>query len=160
VALQLPNHHFIGTITRTAQEFDSNTRTLLTEIQLPNPDRILLPGMYVDVTLNNASPNPPIVIPGDALLVRSNGTQVAVAQEAPQGQQGNERVIHLVPVAVGRDFGTQIEIVSGLKEGDLVVNPNDDVREGAKVNIQASKENPDQRQNTQNGKQPPNGPGH
>jgi RND family efflux transporter MFP subunit len=167
VALQLPNRHFIGTITRTAQEFDSNTRTLLTEIQLPNPERILLPGMYVDVTLNNASPNPPIVIPGDALLVRSNGTQVAVAEQDPQAQQQNdaqqqnEKVIHLVPVAVGRDFGTEIEILSGLKEGDLVVvNPNDDVREGAKVKIQGSKENPDQRQKTQNGKQPPNGPGH
>jgi RND family efflux transporter MFP subunit len=197
VALELPNKHFTGTVTRTAKELDPNTRTLLTEIQLPNPDRILLPGMYVDVTLNSTNTAPSIIIPGDALLVRSNGTQVALAKEPPQdgqtrkleqdernrlqaqkperdkqqnknkkqnqGEQGedqtvNVRVVHLQPVAVGRDFGTQIEILSGLQDGELVVvNPNDDVREGAKVNAQPAKQNADQQ--TKQGAKKQNGPG-
>jgi multidrug efflux pump subunit AcrA (membrane-fusion protein) len=195
VALELPNHPFTGTITRTSRELDANTRTLLTEIQLPNPDRILLPGMYVDVTLNNNNANPPILIPGDALIVRSNGTQVAVAREAPQDEQTQKlkeaeekrlqqekqeqkkdkkksekdqkdqqnqrvdiRIVHLQPVAVGRDFGTEIEIVSGLKEGEfVVVNPNDDVREGVKVNAQPAKQDTDQ--NTKSGAKKHNGPG-
>jgi RND family efflux transporter MFP subunit len=154
VALELPNKHFTGTVTRTAKELDATTRTLLTEIQLPNPDRILLPGMYVDVTLNSQNGSPSIIIPGDALIVRSNGTQVGVVHQ----QNDNSKVVHLQPVAVGSDFGTQIEIVSGLQEGDLVVvNPNDDVREGVKVNAQPAKSNADRQ--SQQGAKKSNGPG-
>jgi hypothetical protein len=79
-------------------------------------------------------------------------------QNESQDQTVNVRVIHLEPVAVGRDFGTQVEILSGLKEGDLVVvNPNDDVREGVRVNAQPAKASADQQNKAGAKKQ--NGPG-
>jgi RND family efflux transporter MFP subunit len=129
----LGGHKFIGTVTRTANSLDPTTRTLLTEVQVANSGGLLLPGMYTQVDLAVPRKNPALVVPGDTLIVRANGPQVAVV--APDGS------VHYQLVQLGRDFGDRLEVLSGLHEGDqLVVNPSDSVREGAKVKPVAPKE--------------------
>jgi multidrug efflux pump subunit AcrA (membrane-fusion protein) len=133
----LPDRKFIGRVTRTADSVDQNTRTLLTEVQIDNRNQELLPGMYVTVSLLNVRTRPPVVVPADSLITRSQGTQVAIVRD---------NTVHLQSVVVGRDYGALTEILSGLEEGDLVVmTPNDIAREGAKVQVKIS--NPPGREN-------------
>ncbi len=122
----LPGRKFPATVTRTANSLDPSTRTLLAEVQVPNGDGLLLPGMYGQVDLNLPRSNPPFLIPGDALLILPNGTQVAIVDAS-----GTVRMQHVV---VGHDDGNQIEIVGGLELGQrVIVSPGDEVREGVKV---------------------------
>jgi RND family efflux transporter MFP subunit len=81
-----------GRIARTSSSLDPATRTLVTDVSVPNPDRTLLPGMFAEVSLNVSRPNPPVLIPGDALLVRSDGTFVAVLgnEERPQNAKDQD----------------------------------------------------------------------
>lgn len=117
---------FLGTVTRTANALDPATRTLLAEVQVANPDNQLLPGMYAQVNFTTPRAEPPIVIPGDTLVLRADGPQAAVV--------GQGDVIHFAKLQVGRDFGDRLEVLAGLAEGDrLVINPSDTVREGVKV---------------------------
>jgi RND family efflux transporter MFP subunit len=123
----LPGRKFVGAVTRTANALDPATRTLLTEVQVANADGALMPGMYADVDLTTARKDPPLLIPGDTLVVRSDGPQVAVV--------GADRTVHYQRIQLGRDFGDRIEVVAGLQLGQqVVVNPGDSVQEGAKVN--------------------------
>lgn len=147
---------FPGKVTRTANSLDPTTRTLLTEVQLPNPNGLLMPGLFVQVNLVNQRPTRPLLIPGDALIVQSGGPKVAVIRGAHRVQtdqdqkQKNQKpvyegAIHLESVVVGRDYGNALEILSGISEGDLViVNPNDSVREGAKVRATQTAESLDE----------------
>ena len=130
---QLPNRPFAGKVARTSQSLDPNTRTLLTEVDVPNQASLLLPGMYARVSLRTVSAEPPLLVPGDALVTRANGTRVAVVAE--------DGAVHFQKVAVGRDYGTETEVLAGLAGGELVIiNPTDDVREGARVKPAASRE--------------------
>jgi RND family efflux transporter MFP subunit len=129
---ELPNQTFTGTVTRTANALDPASRTLRTEVQVPNPGLKLLPGMYAQVqfTLDHASSG--LRIPANALVVRSEGTQVAMVG---QGQK-----VHYQNVTIGRDYGTEIEIASGLVGNEqLIVNPTDDIREGTSVRAVATR---------------------
>ncbi len=122
----LPGRKFAGAITRTASALDPSSRTLLAEVQLPNEDGSLLPGMYAQVRFSVPRTHPMITIPGDTLVVRSDGPQVAVVD--PAG------LVHWTRIQLGRDFGDHLEVLSGLQEGQrLVVNPSDAVRDGVKV---------------------------
>ena len=122
----LPGRKFSGTVARTANSLDPNSRTMLVEVQVQNMDGILLPGMYALVDLSSPRANPPVLLPGDALIVRASGTEVAVVRP--------DHTIHLQKIQVGRDYGDKLEIISGLEPGDLVIeNPSDTVREGVKV---------------------------
>jgi RND family efflux transporter MFP subunit len=117
---------FPGTVTRTSNSLDPTTRTLLAEVQVPNGSGQLLPGMFSQVDLSVPRKNPPLLIPSDALVVRSDGPQVAVVDSA-----GN---VHFIHIQLGRDFGDRLEALAGLEEGQmLAINPSDAVREGAKV---------------------------
>jgi RND family efflux transporter MFP subunit len=128
-----PGRQFTGRIVRTANALDPATRTLPTEIQAPNSDHVLLPGMYAQIRLSSRQAVSVIVIPGDTLLIRSDGPQVAVVQE--------DGKIHFQKVVLGRDYGTQTEVTSGLTGGEsLVRNPGDDIQEGVVVKIQPAKE--------------------
>lgn len=128
----LPDRKFNGAVTRTANALDPASRTLLVEIQVPNPDGKLLPGTYVQVDLNLPRKDPPLLIPSDTLVVRSNGTLVA--------RVGADNAVHFQSITVGRDLGERIEVLSGLKAGQrVIVNPNDSVQEGVKVHPVASK---------------------
>jgi RND family efflux transporter MFP subunit len=131
----LAGHKFAGIVTRTANSLDSSTRTLLTEVQVSNESNLLMPGMYAQVDLAVPRKDPPLAIPGDTLVIRANGPQVAVV--AADG------TVHYQQVQLGRDFGDKLEVLAGLHEGDqLVVNPSDVIREGAKVKPAAKKEAP------------------
>lgn len=123
---EFPNQSFTGKITRTANPVDANTRTMLTEVQLDNKGGKLVPGMYVVTTF---APPPgtqtPLLITGDALTLHNDKTSVAKVVDGR---------IQFVPVVLGRDFGSAVEIVDGLHEGDLIViNITDDVQPGVPV---------------------------
>lgn len=124
---EFPGKAFEGKISRISGALDTSTRTLLTEVQVANRDAKLLPGMYAQARIVSVRTAPPVMIPGEALVLRSNGTQVAVV--------GPKNVVHYQPVTLGRDYGTVLEVLSGLEEGQvLVANPSDQVRDGVEVN--------------------------
>ena len=124
----LPGRQFTGQVARTSNALDSNTRTLLVEIRVPNLSNALLPGMYAQVELNTVRSSPPLLVPSDAMIVRSDGAQVAIVDESS--------VVHLRKIEPGRDYGDRLEIIDGIKEGDrVIVNPGDVAREGVKVNV-------------------------
>jgi multidrug efflux pump subunit AcrA (membrane-fusion protein) len=133
VALQENSHRkYTGKVTRTANSIDANTRTLLTEVQVANTDGSLMPGMYANIQFISERLDPPLLAPGDSLVTRANGTQLAVV--------GPGNKIHFQLVQVGRDYGSEIEITGGLQGGEtVVINPSDDVREGAEVKPAAKK---------------------
>jgi RND family efflux transporter MFP subunit len=123
---ELPERKFNGAVTRTANALDPSSRTLLVEVQVPNPENKLLPGMYVEVDLNLPRKDPPLLLPSDTLSVRPEGTMVAVLNSSNS--------VHFQRVVIGRDYGSQIEILAGLSAGQHVIaNPNDSVQEGVKV---------------------------
>jgi len=122
----LPGRKFTGLVTRTANALDPTSRTLLVEVQADNSGGILLPGMYTQVDLSVPRRDPPLLIPGDTLMVRANGPQVALV--------GANGAVHFQTVQLGRDFGETLEALSGLQEGQqIVVNPSDAVQEGVTV---------------------------
>jgi multidrug efflux pump subunit AcrA (membrane-fusion protein) len=123
---------YLGKVTRTASSIDQNTRTLLTEVQVVNQDGSLIPGMYANIQFVGQRVDPPLLAPGDSLVTRANGPQLAVV--------GPGNRIHYQLVQLGRDYGNEIEIVSGLQGGEnVVINPSDDVREGAEVKLAPTK---------------------
>jgi len=116
VIANLNNQAFRGTIVRTAGAVDPSTRTLLAEVDVPNPGRVLLPGMYAQVRITVERVNPPLVIPSTALVNRASGPQV---MELIPGANGRATV-RIRSVQVARDYGATMEIVSGLTDGALV----------------------------------------
>ena len=122
----LPGRTFVGNVARTSNALDPSSRTLLVEVHVPNPDGALLPGMYAQVILNSSRVNPPLLIPSDALIVTSAGTQVAVVQPS--------RRVHLQTIVAGRDYGDRLEVMTGVKDGDVIIaHPGDVLHEGAMV---------------------------
>lgn len=121
-----PNRTFHGSVARTANSLDPASRTMLTEIDVPNPDGSLFPGMYADVTLNSTNADPPLEVPASALIVRSDGAQLAAV--SPDG------IIHLRKVAVGRDYGDRVEILQGIENGTTIVAaPTDSAQDGVQI---------------------------
>jgi multidrug efflux pump subunit AcrA (membrane-fusion protein) len=131
---EFPGHPFAGRVTRTASSLDINSRTLLTEVQVPNPQATLLPGMFAQVRLSSSRPSPPVLIPGDAVIAGTEGLSVAVLRNPPLGSPDGAKQIHIERIEQGRDNGTQVEVTHGLQGWEYVVlNPSDAVREGALV---------------------------
>ena len=121
-----PGRKFQGKVVRTSNSLDPATRTLLTEIQVDNRSGNLQPGMYADVDLSAKRATQPFLIPANALLVRSDGSQVALVQ--PGG------TVHLQRIEVERDYGDHLDVSNGLRDGDSVVlNPGDAIVEGVRV---------------------------
>lgn len=122
----LPGRQFGGTVARTANALDPTSRTLLVELNVPNPDGVLMPGMSAQAELNTTQRDAPLVIPADALVIRANGSEVATVRK--------DETVHIRKIRVGRDYGDLLEVVDGLNEGDRVIqNPSDAVHEGMKV---------------------------
>jgi RND family efflux transporter MFP subunit len=122
----LPGRHFAGKVARTANSLDPASRTLLVEVQVPNPDGTLFPGMYAQVDLSSARINAPLLVPSDALVMQTGGSTVAVVRP--------DHTVHLQKIEVGRDYGDRLEVINGLREGDTIIpNPGDLAREGMKV---------------------------
>lgn len=124
----LPGRQFMGEVARTANALDPNSRTLLVEVRVPNENGVLLPGMYAQVDLRSVRSDPPLLVPSDAMIVRADGAQVAVVR--------SDHSLHLQKIEVGRDYGDRLEVLKGLRDGDIVVaNPGDVAREGLKVDV-------------------------
>lgn len=123
---EYPTRDFEATVVRTAGALDPNSRTLNTEMQIENDDGALFAGMYAQLKFALTSHARPNVIPANAFAFRKEGSQVALLT--------NDNKIHWQDVKVGRDFGTELEVLSGVKEHDaIVVNPTDDLTEGLTV---------------------------
>ncbi len=115
-----------GSVIRTSNALENQSRTLLAEVNVVNPGRTMLPGMYTQVVIETSSARQLILVPGDTIVTRAEGIFVAVV--------GAGNKIQFRKIEVGRDFGTEVEAVSGLSEGDqVVVNPSDDVKNGVVV---------------------------
>ena len=125
---ELPGSAFRGIVARNARALDAASRTLLTEVQIPNPKGVLLPGMYVEVRFAVTDSAPPLIVPANTLVIRTDGPQVALVRP--------NNTVHYQKIELGRDYGDRVEVVGGL-DGDakLVVNPTDDIREGVEVRI-------------------------
>ena len=132
---ELRGRVFRGTVARTAGSIDAATRTMQVEIQLPNRDGLLLPGAYVQAALPLAA-SKALVIPANTLMIRSEGTLVAVV--------GADGRIKLKLIKVGRNYGQTVEVIDGVSATDqLVLNPSDSLGEGDTVTVvPAAKEAP------------------
>jgi RND family efflux transporter MFP subunit len=128
VLTEFPGRRFQGTVVRSSGAIDNSTRTLLTEVDVENSAHLLRPGGYVEVHLKLPSPVNTFTLPVNATIFKSAGLQVAIVK--------NGKTISLIPVTPGRDFGTEIEIVAGLKGDEWVVlNPSDSLTEGTVVRV-------------------------
>ena len=135
---QFPGRRFRGTLVRTAEAIDPASRTLLVEIDVKNASGELLPGAYAEAHFNLPSSAHTYLLPVPALIFRSEGLQIATVDE-------NERAV-LKHIELGRDFGTQIEVVSGLNQNDRVItNPPDSLISGEAVRA-VTQSNNDQEQ--------------
>ncbi|AXF17696.1 efflux RND transporter periplasmic adaptor subunit [Paraburkholderia caledonica] len=128
---QYPGRSFAATVARSADAIDSVSRTLRVEIDVDNRDGALLPGAYAQVHLALRAQHPALELPVSALLFRPDGVTVAVI-----GQDGRA---HLRKVTIGRDFGTYVEIATGVTSTDQVIdNPGDALADGQPVRVAAS----------------------
>jgi RND family efflux transporter MFP subunit len=124
---EMPARTFPGQVSRIADALQPNTRTLLAEIDVPNPDAALTPGMYCSVELRIPRRTPSFMVPGEAVIFNRNGLQVAVVEDG---------VVQIRKITVVRDFGTQVEASEGVKAGDKVIlNPSVDLAGGEKVQV-------------------------
>lgn len=123
---EIPDKTFPGTVTRVADALQAGTRTLLTEIDVPNPDGLLSSGLYCSVELHIPRKTPSLLVPAEAVIFNREGLQVAVVEGG---------VAHVRKINVARDLGTAVEVRDGVKAGDQVIlNPAVDLVDGSKVN--------------------------
>ena len=124
---ELPGRAFEGTIAHIAGAIDVATRSLQIEIRMVNPENTLRPGAYVQVALP-AAVRSQYVIPGNTMLFRAQGPQVAIARA--------DGTVHLQSIVIAQDFGQSLEIESGIGPHDrLILNPSDSIAEGDPVHI-------------------------
>lgn len=125
---QYPGQRFQGTVVRTAEAIDLSSRTLLTEVDVPNKSGQLFPGGYAQVHLQVKVAASRVQVPVNALLFRAEGLRAAVVD-------ANHK-IHLRQLTIGRDYGTSLEVLQGLEPGDwIVLNPADSLDEGQDVRV-------------------------
>ena len=126
---EYPDKTFSGKVVRTSGAILPSSRTLLTEVQIPNPQGELLPGAFGEIRFQLTLPREPLVIPSNTFLFRAEGTQVALFDK--------NHTVHLQKIVLGRDFGTTVEVLSGLTEEDaVIVNPSDSISEGTPVSLE------------------------
>ena len=127
----LPGQFFSGRVTRTDQAINPQSRTLLVEVDVPNPGGKLMPGAYAQVHFALASTVRPLLVPSGSILFQAAGPQVAVVNSRNQ--------IELRKVVLGKDLGTSMEVIGGVTPRDqIVANPPDDLVDGMPASIQKS----------------------
>jgi RND family efflux transporter MFP subunit len=125
---QFPGRKFLGKVVRTAEAIDPVSRTLLTEVDVPNKTGELLPGGYAQVHLDVQISGDRLQVPVNALLFRSEGLRAVVVDA--------DHKLHLQPLTIGRDYGVSLEVLQGLRGSDwIVLNPADSLEEGQHVNV-------------------------
>jgi len=121
---------FTGRVARTAQSLDPASRTMRVEIQIPNKNGVLLPGLYAQVSLNvrAAAAGETVRIPANTIAAPTSGPEVVVV--------GADGIAHRRKIDIARDYGSAVDVASGVSPGDrLVINPTDDITDGARVGI-------------------------
>jgi RND family efflux transporter MFP subunit len=125
---QFPGEKFRGKVVRTSNAIDLSTRTLLTEVDVPNPTGQLLPGGYAQVHLEVTVKGDRLQVPVNSLLFRSEGLRAVVVDSNHKAR--------LQPLTIGRDYGVTLEVLNGLKAGDwIVLNPPDSLNDGQEVRV-------------------------
>jgi membrane fusion protein, multidrug efflux system len=125
---EYPGQKFYGTVVRTAEAIDPGTRTLLTEVDVPNKDGRLLPGSFGEVHFAVGADVNKVTVPVNAMLFRAQGAQVAVV--------GPDNKVQLRSINIGRDYGTTLEVLGGISPTDkVVINPADSLENGQQVNV-------------------------
>jgi RND family efflux transporter MFP subunit len=126
---EMPKRNFPGKVTMIAGALAPGTRTLLTEIDVPNPDGALTPGTYCAVELRIPRRTPSFIVPADAVIFNQDGLHVAVVENG---------IVHMHMITIARDFGREVEVSDGVKNDDKVIlNPPVDLQEGSKVQTRA-----------------------
>jgi RND family efflux transporter MFP subunit len=124
---QFPGRRFPGKIVRNAEAIEQASRTLLTEVDVANPSGEILPGAYAEVHLKLPSATSTVIIPVTSLIFRSEGLRIAVVRQG--------RAV-MLPITLGRDFGTEVEVASGLEGSEAVItNPPDSLVDGEEVRV-------------------------
>jgi RND family efflux transporter MFP subunit len=124
---EIPGHDFSGTVTRIADALQPGTRTLLTEIDVPNPDGTLRAGIYCTVALKIPRRTPSLIVPSAAVIFNQAGLQVAVVEDG---------TVHIRKINVVRDLGTEVETDNGVTPGDKVIlNPTAGLADGSRVRV-------------------------
>lgn len=132
---EYPDRKFTGTLVRNSDAIDPTSRTLNVEVDVNNSDGLLRPGAYVFVHLTVPPNTGAVTIPSNTLLFRSEGLRVGIVRN---GQ------VRLTPVTVGHDYGSSVEVISGLSPSDaIIVNPSDSLENGQKVRIAPASASPD-----------------
>jgi RND family efflux transporter MFP subunit len=127
---EIPDHSFVGKVTRIADALDPATRTLETEIDVPNPDGELSPGIYCTVELRIPRRTPSLIVPAGAIVFDADGLHVLVVDNG---------AVHSRKITEIRDLGTEVEVSRGVKQGDQVVlNPPVDLEDGGKVQVRVT----------------------
>jgi RND family efflux transporter MFP subunit len=123
----MPNLTFQGKVTRIADALQPGTRTLLTEVDVPNSDGALQPGVYCTVELKIPRTAPALIVPASAIIFNQDGMQVAVVENG---------IVHLHKIAITTDYGTEAEVNDGIKQGDQVIlQPPVNLTDGDQVKI-------------------------
>ena len=125
-----PGQVFPARVTNISQSLDTNSRAMLVILETPNAGDVLFPGMYAQVRFISPRTKRALRVPGDTIVLAKTGPRVAVV--------GPDRVVHFHNVTLGEDLGSEVEVTSGIAEGDLLVsNPSDAVQDGVAVEIKA-----------------------
>ena len=125
---ELPGQKFSGTVARTADAIDPATRTLLTEVDVPNKDGRLLRGSFGEVHFSPKINAQKVTVPVNAMLFRQEGPRLAVV--------GADNKVQLRPITIGRDYGSTLEVLGGVSlEDRVIINPADSLEDGQKVNV-------------------------
>jgi RND family efflux transporter MFP subunit len=139
---EFPGQRFVAIVVRTAEAIDPATRTLLTEVDVPNKEGRLLPGSFGEVHFAVGNGVNKVTVPVNAMLFRAEGPRVAVV--------GPDNKVQLRPINIGRDYGTTLEILGGVSPTDqIVVNPADSLENGQPVNVAQPQPQPGQAQPAQ-----------
>jgi RND family efflux transporter MFP subunit len=124
---EFPNRTFPCTLVRTSGSIETATRTLLTEFEVDNSSGELLPGSYVQVHLTLPASASALTVPANTLLFRAEGLRVGVVKDGKT---------KLMPITVGRDFGTKVEVLSGVQADDsIILDPSDSLIDGLSVRV-------------------------
>jgi RND family efflux transporter MFP subunit len=123
-----PGETFPAHVTNISHSLDTGSRSMLVILETPNPGALLYPGMYAQVEFTTLRSRPLLRIPGDTLMIGKGGTKVAVV--------GADKIVHIKTIEMGQDLGSEVEVISGLAPGELVISsPTDAVEEGAVVDV-------------------------
>src|SRR5271163_5162326 len=125
-----PKERFTGTIARSSDAIDPLSRTLRVEVDIDNPNALLLPGAYVFVHLPLPADFQSLTIPSNALLFRKEGLRVGVVRDGR---------VQLVPIGIGHDYGDTVQVTTGLtRTAQVVVDPSDSLVSGTPVHVGAN----------------------